>query len=507
MAEAAIAALTTTRIEETHSGSKTTRPASMQDPGAFERMLQSRKDSSVEDARRYADKNQRIQENSQRSAGGARRTADDTEKAAENTRRNEQARSDELRRSKDAEKQTGKARSEDNEKTESGESAEQSEKSSREDSGETKVKDGAVKSENARESKSAGEFRTDTENTSVEGSSAENGEDKETDAASAAEKSRNEKGPSAEEIAQDKAAAKEEDSEASEKIVQEPASRNDNKSSEESESELDADAAEAGKEQAHIARSLASEAEQQKTREAQTPQVKEAASQSTGRQPAGEEQSGSRRAGSSAERTVVFDLRNAGEAAGNGAEHSGDQSASGGKDNGDDSALVFKFQQSTSGTNAAGDSAKTGSTRQGSFGQMLSRQLEEGGAKDIVRQARIVLKSADSGEMRLVLKPEQLGQVRIQLHLQDNHISGRILVDNPSVREAFEQNISSLQKSFRDEGFETTDLDVSVEDGQTGNGRDRQQKGKNPYYRRLEQIEELASFNWVGNEGRVNLVI
>jgi flagellar hook-length control protein FliK len=92
----------------------------------------------------------------------------------------------------------------------------------------------------------------------------------------------------------------------------------------------------------------------------------------------------------------------------------------------------------------------------------LARNLRENAQPEIVRQARFIFRSESSGEIRLVLKPESLGQVRIQLQLQDNHIAGRIIVENSNVRDAFEENMQDLQKAFRDQGMETGSLEVSV---------------------------------------------
>jgi hypothetical protein len=103
---------------------------------------------------------------------------------------------------------------------------------------------------------------------------------------------------------------------------------------------------------------------------------------------------------------------------------------------------------------------------------------------EIVKQSSIILKDQDSGEIRLILKPERLGTVRIRIHLQDNHIAGRIIVDNNTVREVFERNLADLERSFREQGFSTGGLDVSV--GSNGGG-----KRDNENLRTVKAIEQL----------------
>jgi flagellar hook-length control protein FliK len=114
--------------------------------------------------------------------------------------------------------------------------------------------------------------------------------------------------------------------------------------------------------------------------------------------------------------------------------------------------------------------------------------MREQGNAEIVRQSTVVLRNADSGEIRLVLKPESLGGVRIRVQLQDNHIAGRIVVENNSVREMFQDNLDALTRAFRESGYETGSLDVEVRD-RGGNGR-RRQAGTSPSGRLVRELED-----------------
>ncbi|WP_319561872.1 flagellar hook-length control protein FliK [Marispirochaeta sp.] len=110
----------------------------------------------------------------------------------------------------------------------------------------------------------------------------------------------------------------------------------------------------------------------------------------------------------------------------------------------------------------------------------LSRALKDEGNAEILKKAQFVLKDRDQGEIRLILKPEKLGEVRIRLNLTDNrHIAGRIIVENNSVREVFQENMEALNRAFRENGFQTTGLDVSVgqREGFSGRRRERNMEG------------------------------
>ncbi len=102
---------------------------------------------------------------------------------------------------------------------------------------------------------------------------------------------------------------------------------------------------------------------------------------------------------------------------------------------------------------------------------VLFKELQEKLNDRIVKESGIILKDNNTGEIKLILKPENLGKVRIRLHLQDNHLTGKIFVDNQQAQEVFQRNMLGLEKAFGDRGFSMTSLDVSVGDRERGNGR------------------------------------
>ena len=129
---------------------------------------------------------------------------------------------------------------------------------------------------------------------------------------------------------------------------------------------------------------------------------------------------------------------------------------------------------------------------------------------EIVKQAGIILKNNNSGEIRLVLKPEKLGNVRIKLNLQDNNIVGKIIVENINVKEVFEHNLESLHRAFRQEGFQTSGLEVSVGGGeQKGEGREEAQSfaGRRAGHESGDNHSATVQQYYGYEEGIVNLVV
>ena len=101
------------------------------------------------------------------------------------------------------------------------------------------------------------------------------------------------------------------------------------------------------------------------------------------------------------------------------------------------------------------------------FQQMLSQQIQFN-APDVVRAGNIVLQDNNSGSINMILKPENLGNVKINLHLSDNVITGQITVNSKEAFDAFKQNLETLKQAFQNSGFENANLSLSYADTSSG---------------------------------------
>lgn len=117
------------------------------------------------------------------------------------------------------------------------------------------------------------------------------------------------------------------------------------------------------------------------------------------------------------------------------------------------------------------------------------QRLQQMAGSELTRAAGIVLKDG-GGEIRLVLKPESLGSVRLRLNLTDNRIDGKIVVDNQAVKQILERSIPSLTQALSAEGFQTASLQVSVGGG--GAGTERQDRETSPVYRAQPKTASFA---------------
>jgi hypothetical protein len=127
------------------------------------------------------------------------------------------------------------------------------------------------------------------------------------------------------------------------------------------------------------------------------------------------------------------------------------------------------------------------------FEEVLAGELRGGLGDDIVRQASIILKDGGAGIIRLALKPESLGNVKIRLEMAENKIAGRIIVESNEALRAFEREIQSLEQAFKDSGFNGASIEMSVSSDNGGSRGNRQGKGEeaSPFF--SERLHLAAS--------------
>lgn len=145
----------------------------------------------------------------------------------------------------------------------------------------------------------------------------------------------------------------------------------------------------------------------------------------------------------------------------------------------------------------------------------LAQTLRDTGASDIVRQAQIILRNQNEGELRLLLRPESLGTVRIRMEMVEDRVALRIFVDNETAGEAFRNSIAELQRSFEESGVQTSSVEVTVEDGSQGDSGEyspseetaeqrEQQAAGDQYSEREYASADLFGFS--GSEHAVNVM-
>lgn len=85
----------------------------------------------------------------------------------------------------------------------------------------------------------------------------------------------------------------------------------------------------------------------------------------------------------------------------------------------------------------------------------------------IVEKAVISLKSGQS-EARIELKPEFLGNVRMQIATENHQVTVKIMAELPVVKEIIENNLNQLKLDLQNQGLEVDKVDVFVADDSRG---------------------------------------
>jgi hypothetical protein len=81
----------------------------------------------------------------------------------------------------------------------------------------------------------------------------------------------------------------------------------------------------------------------------------------------------------------------------------------------------------------------------------------------IVQRAAVQVKN-EQGEMRIDLKPEVLGHVRLQIVTDNQLVTVRILTELPIVRDLIENNIQQLKSDLQQQGLQVERIEVAVAD-------------------------------------------
>ncbi|CEM63340.1 flagellar hook-length control protein FliK [Treponema phagedenis] len=88
-------------------------------------------------------------------------------------------------------------------------------------------------------------------------------------------------------------------------------------------------------------------------------------------------------------------------------------------------------------------------------------QQIQSASTDIVQSGKIILRDNNQGLIRINLKPEHLGTVKINLELSgDKKLTGRISVASKEAYEAFKESLHDLTVAFEQGGFETAGFDL-----------------------------------------------
>lgn len=110
--------------------------------------------------------------------------------------------------------------------------------------------------------------------------------------------------------------------------------------------------------------------------------------------------------------------------------------------------------------NVTSSSDQAAGAQGSNFQAMLTNQIQQN-AGEFVKAGSIVLRDNDVGSIKLILKPENLGNVKVDLQISDKNITGRIVVASQEAFNAFKESADSLRQAFIESGFENASFDLA----------------------------------------------
>jgi len=115
---------------------------------------------------------------------------------------------------------------------------------------------------------------------------------------------------------------------------------------------------------------------------------------------------------------------------------------------------------------------------------------------DIVRQFSITL-SKGGGEARITLNPEILGNLRMNLKLNNHEVNAFFIVDNPLVKELLLSRVDMLQQSLFQQGMNLGSFQVEVKDQGFKNATDEEPENNNIFKDRgrLKEIIQMGQMD------------
>jgi flagellar hook-length control protein FliK len=133
-----------------------------------------------------------------------------------------------------------------------------------------------------------------------------------------------------------------------------------------------------------------------------------------------------------------------------------------------------------SGSQSFSKASEAGLLRGGS--DATEKPFQADVVSQIVEKAALKL-SAGQGEVRIDLKPEFLGHLRMNISTEEHQVIVRILTEMPAAKMIIENNINQLRTALQSHGLEIDTFDVLV----AGDSDQSDRRYEGPSFLRMEE--------------------
>lgn len=128
-----------------------------------------------------------------------------------------------------------------------------------------------------------------------------------------------------------------------------------------------------------------------------------------------------------------------------------------------DAKIDAMDSNAASAFNPAPVTEKTGTGPAGMLGQrpVATAQDEQANVKELLRQAQLAIKKG-GGEVKMDLKPEGVGQVRLKVSVQDGQVNVQMLTQNDEAKRLLEKGLHELKSNLAAHQLKVENVKVDV---------------------------------------------
>lgn len=132
--------------------------------------------------------------------------------------------------------------------------------------------------------------------------------------------------------------------------------------------------------------------------------------------------------------------------------------------------VTMDFSEQLAKENMLLENNQIAAAEKSDFQAMVSTQIQNS-VPEFVKTGSIILKDNDKATINLVLHPDEIGNIKVNLSMDGKTLSGHIIVATKEALEVFKDNAHTLREAFAKQGFDVSDFNVSYDNNSGSNGQ------------------------------------